>query len=138
MTNSPEYLQLPITPAEGDDIWLACIACGLPTEGRGTVYQDHVGLPVEYIVRIRYHGTTALRGLHTACWDRNKPQILSLPIKNNGFVVFDFDPNMGPTSDVNLKAAAYHGLCYSIDKECYIDRDNNAIRNKFGQKLQRI
>lgn len=65
------HLVLPVRAATGDDVWLSCYVCGLPIEGRGVVYEHHVGLPVEYVVRERCDGSTAWHGLHARCWERN-------------------------------------------------------------------
>ena len=65
------YLALPVTRATDEDVWNTCLVCGFPRDGRGVVSEHHVGLPVEFLVRVRSNGGTTLRGLHERCWQQN-------------------------------------------------------------------
>lgn len=62
-------LTLPITEAVGEDVWCACLFCGLPKQGTVT---NWIGTQVEFLVRLRdSFGSTVQKGLHKACWQRN-------------------------------------------------------------------
>jgi hypothetical protein len=61
-------LTLPVTEAVGEDVWCACIFCGLPRQGTNRM----IGTRVEFLVRLRNSfGSTVQKGLHKGCWKLN-------------------------------------------------------------------
>jgi len=65
-------LTLPVTAAVGEDVWCACLFCGLPRQGTNLFTNKTVGKPVQFLVRLRdTFGTTAQKGLHKVCWQLN-------------------------------------------------------------------
>jgi len=65
-------LTLPVTEAVGEDVWCACIFCGLPRQGTNPLTNKMVGRRVEFLVRLRdSYGSTVQKGLHKDCWKKN-------------------------------------------------------------------
>lgn len=65
-------LTLPVTEAVGDDVWCACLFCGLPRQGTNPLTNKMVGTRVEFLVRLRdTFGSTVQKGLHKDCWQKN-------------------------------------------------------------------
>jgi hypothetical protein len=67
--HAARLLALTVRCADGEDVGLACILCGLPRRDTGGRL---VGEPVEWIVSTPGPGSHTWQGLHDACWSRQR------------------------------------------------------------------
>ena len=47
----------------------------------------------------------------------------------------EFDPDLSPTNQYNIKVAQNLGLRYDSSRLVYVDSEDNPVRDAFGQPL---